>query len=95
MSYIKHIQSIYRRNKRQRNSKESQSRLLLSMQNHMACTDAQFCDFVVYCPFVENPIHIVRITRDEEAIELIYKRVQEAEIVIQDNLSQLNNTQRA
>ncbi len=64
-------------------------------QNHMACTDAQFCDFVVYCPFVENPIHIVRITRDEEAIELIYKRVQEAEIVIQDNLSQLNNTQRA
>ncbi len=64
-------------------------------QNHMACTDAQFCDFVVYCPFVENPIYIVRITRDDDAIALIYERVAKAEIVIKENIIQLNNTQRA
>lgn len=58
-------------------------------QNHMACTDTIFCDFIVYCPFVENPIHIVRITRDEEAIALIMERVELAEQIIEDNYSQL------
>ena len=59
-------------------------------QNHMACTGAVFCDFIVYCPFVENPIHIVRITRDEEAIALIMERVELAEQIIKSNYSQLN-----
>lgn len=58
-------------------------------QNHMACTEAQFCDFIVYCPFVENPIHIVRIKRDEEAIALIMERVELAEQIIEENYSQL------
>ena len=58
-------------------------------QNHMACTDAVFCDFIVYCPFVENPIHIVRIQRDEEAIALIMERVELAEQIIEENYSQL------
>lgn len=58
-------------------------------QNHMACTDTTFCDFIVYCPFVENPIHIVRITRDNDAIALIEERVALAEAIIQDNYSQL------
>lgn len=59
-------------------------------QSHMACTDAVFCDFVVYCPFVENPIHIVRITRDDEAIALIIERVELAEQIIEENHLQLN-----
>jgi len=59
-------------------------------QNHMACTGAVFCDFIVYCPFVENPIHIVRISRDEEAIALIMERVELAEQIIESNYSQLN-----
>ena len=59
-------------------------------QNHMACTGASFCDFIVYCPFVENPIHIVRITRDEDAIALIVERVELAERIIEENYSQLN-----
>ena len=58
-------------------------------QNHMACTGGQFCDFVVYCPFVENPIHIVRISRDNDAIANIEKRVILAEEVIKENHQQL------
>lgn len=58
-------------------------------QNHMACTGGQFCDFIAYCPFVENPIHIVRINRDEEAIALIEERVALAEKVIEENHQQL------
>lgn len=58
-------------------------------QNHMACTEAQFCDFIVYCPFVENPIHIVRVQRDEDAIALIMERVELAEQIIEENYSQL------
>lgn len=63
-------------------------------QNHMACTNATFCDFVVYCPFVENPMHIVRIIRDDTAIAFIEERVMLAETVIEANYQQLN-TQRA
>lgn len=59
-------------------------------QNHMACTNAQFCDFIVYCPFVENPMQITRITRDEEAIAQIEERVALAEVVINDNYKLLN-----
>lgn len=58
-------------------------------QCHMACTGAEFCDFVVFCPFVENPIHIVRITRDNETIDLIEERVLLAEEVINNNYQQL------
>lgn len=58
-------------------------------QNHMACTGAEFCDFIAYCPFVENPIHIVRINRDADAIALIEERVQLAETIIEDNYSNL------
>lgn len=58
-------------------------------QNHMACTGAEFCDFITYCPFVENPIHIVRITRDNDAIFKIEERVKEAEEIIEANYSNL------
>ena len=64
-------------------------------QNHMACTKATFCDFVAYCPFVENPMHIVRITRDNDEIALVEERVIKAEEVIQSNYTQINKPQRA
>ena len=54
-------------------------------QNHMACTGGQFCDFIAYCPFVESPIHIVRISRDNDAIALIEERVALAEEIIKEN----------
>lgn len=58
-------------------------------QCHMACTGATFCDFIVYCPFVENPIHIVRIYRDEEVIAEIEERVRLAEEIINENYQSL------
>ncbi len=48
-------------------------------QAHMLCTGAQFCDFIVYCPFVVNPIHIVRIERDDSACLRIEERAKLAE----------------
>lgn len=60
-------------------------------QNHMACTGGQFCDFIVYCPFVENPMYIVRIARDADSIALIEHRVTIAEEIIQSNYKQLIN----
>lgn len=60
-------------------------------QNHMVCTDATFCDFVVYCPFVENPIHIIRVERDEDAIALIVERVRLAEKIIEEYYKQLHD----
>lgn len=59
-------------------------------QAHMACTNAQFCDFVVYCPFMTHPIHIVRITRDDETIHAMEERVALAEQLIQDYQTNLN-----
>lgn len=59
-------------------------------QNHMVCTGSLFCDFVVYCPFVEVPIHIVRIKRDEVTIKAILERVKLAEKIIVNNYSLLN-----
>lgn len=51
-------------------------------QAHMDCTDSDFCDFVAYCPFMANPMHIVRISRDPEAILQMRERVQKAEEVV-------------
>lgn len=58
-------------------------------QDHMACTGGQFCDFVAFCPFVENPIHIVRITRDDKVIAEMEERVALAEQHINEIYSQL------
>ena len=45
----------------------------------MDCTGAKACDFVVYNPFMGKPIHIATIERDNEAIETIHNRIEEAE----------------
>lgn len=44
-------------------------------QSHMMCTGAVWCDFVIYCPWLSNPIKIIRITPDIEAVNLITDRV--------------------
>lgn len=59
-------------------------------QSHMACTGASFCDFIVFCPFVETPIHVVRIPRNDEAISNMLTRVHAAENIIQANSQLLN-----
>lgn len=53
-------------------------------QSHMMVTGAQWCDFVVYCPFQKNPIHIVRITPDYSCFYMIEKRIQLANDIINE-----------
>lgn len=55
-------------------------------QSHMMCTGAEWCDFVIYCPFLSNPIKIIRITPDIEAVNLITDRVMAANEFI-DNIT--------
>lgn len=49
-------------------------------QAHMSCTSAEWCDFIVFCPFASRPMHIVRIERDEDAINQMLERVTLAHI---------------
>ncbi len=41
----------------------------------MECTESVSADFVVYCPFLDSPLHIAHIERDEEAIAKLNERV--------------------
>ena len=50
--------------------------------SHMAVTGTQWCDFVVYCPWQQNPMHIVTILRDEDEILTLLERIAEAEELI-------------
>lgn len=51
-------------------------------QSHMMCTGADWCDFIAYCPFEAKPIHIVRITPDEDAFKEIEVNVNKANELI-------------
>lgn len=59
-------------------------------QAHMACVNAQYCDFVIYCPYLSHPIHIIRITRDDNEIAEMESRVMLAEQIIQNFQTNLN-----
>lgn len=56
------------------------------MQAEMDCTGAKAADFIAYCPFMAKPMHIARIERCEEDIEIIHTRIAEAEKWINDNI---------
>lgn len=45
------------------------------MVAEMSCTDADGGDFVVYCPFLSIPLHVVFIERNEWDIEALEERV--------------------
>lgn len=53
-------------------------------QSHMMVTGASWCDFVVYCPFQGNPIHIVRILPDYSCFDMIEKRIRMANDIINE-----------
>jgi putative phage-type endonuclease len=53
-------------------------------QSHMMCTGAEYCDFVVYCPFQKDPIYIYRVLPDEDAKELIKSNIEKAEEIIKE-----------
>ena len=64
------------------------------VQAEMDCTGASGCDFVVYCPFLEKPMHIVRIERNDEAILQIHERISLAEKYIRENIIKNKNTDK-
>lgn len=51
--------------------------------SHIMVTDAGWCDWVSYCPFNENPLHIVRIMRDPEAEAQLRGRIEAADVLAQ------------
>jgi hypothetical protein len=53
-------------------------------QSHMMVTGASWCDFVVYCPFQRNPIHITRIFPDGSCFDMIEKRIRIANDIIDE-----------
>ena len=56
-------------------------------QSHMMVTGASWCDFVVYCPFQCNPIHITRVLPDHSCFDMIEKRITEANKIINQILN--------
>lgn len=51
--------------------------------SHMAVTGADCTDFVAYSPWQSEPLHIVRIKRDESEINLLIERVKTADLFIE------------
>lgn len=56
------------------------------IQSQLHCTGLKSADFVCFCPFLKHPIHIVRITADEEVQNEIAYRISEAEKIIESIL---------
>lgn len=65
------------------------------VQTQMAVTNRQWCDFVVYNPFVAQPLHIARIDRNAADIALMLERVVLANEMADDIANKhLNNKQQ-
>ena len=64
------------------------------VMSHMLATGAAWCDFIGYMPFDNKPLHIVRIERDEEAINQLRERINLANEWI-DNLKNTQKNERA
>lgn len=56
------------------------------VQAEMDCTGTKATDFIVYCPFMSNPLHVARIERDDEAIAKIHERIALADEYINKNI---------
>lgn len=51
---------------------------------HMMVTGAKATDFIAYCPFQSNPIHIIRVEADESVFAEMEKRINAANDIIND-----------
>jgi len=51
---------------------------------HMMVTGAKGTDFITYCPFQSDPIHIVRVEADESVFAEMEKRINAANDIIND-----------
>lgn len=59
--------------------------------SHIAVTSAQWCDFIVYCPYNQQPMHIVRIKRDEDSIKKLHDRTQLAIEYVHTKIKGINH----
>ena len=57
------------------------------MQAEMHVSGCSQADFIAFCPFLKHPLHIVRITADEEVQKEIEYRISEAEKIIYNILN--------
>lgn len=57
-------------------------------QAEMDCTGCKSADFVVYCPWLSNPLHVARIERNEEDVNLMEERVKLANEFIDNIINQ-------
>jgi hypothetical protein len=62
--------------------KSVEPRYFYQVQAQLMCSGLKSADFVCFCPFLKHPIHIVRITADEEVQNEIACRITEAEKII-------------
>lgn len=65
----------------------AKSEYFFQCQSHIMVTGAQWCDFIVYCPYQMHPIHIVRILPDNNVFAAIEERVNIANNIINDLIS--------
>lgn len=62
-------------------------------QAHMMCTGAEWCDFIVFCIWTKDKIHILRLTPDTQAESEIEQRIQAAEQFITQTIRQAGEEQ--
>lgn len=55
-------------------------------QSHMMCTDAQWCDFIIYNPFQKKSMYVVRIYPDQNVFDQIENRINAANKIIEEIL---------
>lgn len=77
-TYVKYLTEI----KDNESLKSVQPDYYYQMQAEMACTEAECGIFVVYCPWLTKPLHIVMIERDEDTIREIGERVTKANEIV-------------
>ena len=61
------------------------------VQAEMACTGLEKADFVAFCPFLNHPLHIVTIYRDDAVISEFEKRINEANKLIDSILGKIKS----
>ena len=67
--------------------KSVEPRYFYQVQAEMHTSGCKKADIVFFCPFLKHPLHIVRITADEEVQTEIEYRITEAEKIIKEILS--------
>ena len=66
--------------------KAVEPRYYYQVQAELHVSGCKEADFVCFCPFLNHPIHIVRITADEQVQKDIEHRISEAEKIIESIL---------